>query len=105
GDVDVEIAVAAVLPHDLPLVHRLARSHEEHPARLKVIDGVGGGASPAVRDEGAVGALGNVALPLRVAVEEMVEEPGAPRVREKFRAVADEPARGQAILQPAPSRA
>src|SRR5206468_1990847 len=70
GDVDVEIAVPAVLPHDLPLVHRLAWPHEEHPTRLEMVDGVGGGASSAVRDEGAVGAMGNVALPLRVAVEE-----------------------------------
>jgi hypothetical protein len=55
-----------------------------------VIDGVGGGASGAIGDQGAALAVGDVALPDVPAVEEVVEEPGAPSVGEKLRAIADE---------------
>src|SRR5262245_33119493 len=49
--------------------------------------------------------MGDVALPLRVAVEEMVEEPGAARVGQELGAIADEPARRDAVLEAHPAGA
>src|SRR5206468_4054575 len=91
---------ARVLADDHPLVDLGAGSDEHHPARLEVVDRVGGRAAGAVGDQGAVLTVGDLALPGVPAVEQVVEKPGAPRVGEELGAVADEAAGGDPIFEP-----
>src|SRR5262249_11475504 len=98
-DVDVKVVVAVVLAHDLAFIDCLARPHEEHAARLQVIDGIGGRLPRPVGYEGAVGAMRNLTLPLRVAVEERVEKAVAAGGAVDVGAVPDEAARGEPILE------
>ena len=61
---------------------------------------VGGDLAGAVGDQRAGHAVRDVALPRLVAVEQVVQQPGAARVGEELVAEADEAARGDAELQP-----
>src|SRR5204863_10073 len=99
GDVDVHVGVARVLADDLALVDLQTGAHEHHAARLEVVDRVGGGAAPAVGDEGAVRAVCDLALPVVPSVEQMIEESRAAGVGEKLRPVSDQSTRGDAVLE------
>src|SRR6185369_14230507 len=69
-DVDVEVVVAGVLPDDLALVDRLPGADEHRAARLQIVDRIAGGPAGPVRDQRAVLAVSNIALPGVPAVEQ-----------------------------------
>src|SRR5712692_410145 len=100
GDVDVEVVVAAVLAGDHALVDLFTRAQEHHAARLEVVDRVARRAARAVGDEGAALTVGDIALPLVPAVEEVVEQTSAASIGEELGAIADQSAGRNAVFQP-----
>src|ERR1035438_8868592 len=94
-DVDVEIGIAGIFADDHAFVDLGSGGNENLAAFLEVEDGVAGGSTRTVGNQGAGGPRGNFALPLDVAVEERVHDGGAARVGEDFAAQADQAAGGQ----------
>src|SRR6266446_6665303 len=90
GDVDVEVVLAAVLADDPTLVDLLARAQEHHPAGLEIVDRVARRAAGPVGDQRPALAVGDIALPLVPAVEQVVEQARAAGIGEELRAISDE---------------
>ena len=99
GHVHVHVRRARVLAHDHALVDGRARSHEQLPALLEVVQGVGGRVAGTVGHENARGPPCDLALPVDPAVEEAVEHGRAPRVRHQLRPHPDEAAGGHVELE------
>ena len=76
----------------------MRRLDEDLPALLQVGDRVGRGDARPVGHQGAGRARRDRAVPRLPAGEQVVHDAGAPRVGQKLRAEADEPARGNPEL-------
>lgn len=87
-----EILVARTFADDLPFIYRNAGA-DEHPAALLGIEqAVAGGFARFMVDDGTMLALLNVSLVRLIPVENVAHHAVAARVRQKFAAVAHEPA-------------
>src|SRR5262249_54015638 len=95
--------LADVLADDLALVDGIAGPQEEGAPRLEVVDRVPGRPAFAVRHQGAGGPARDVPVPRGPAIEQVVQEPRAPRVGQELRAVADPAPGGAPVLEAAPA--
>ena len=93
-----------VFTDDHPFVDVNSRTDEERPALLQVENGKGSGLAAAICDERARRSGAELANPRLEAVEDVVEDPGAARLREELGAEADQPARGDDDVHPHPAR-
>src|SRR6185436_5739354 len=99
-DVDVHVALPRVLADDHAFVDRRLRLDEDLAALLEVPDRERGRDACAVGDEGAGRACGNRAVPRLPSGKEVIHDAGPFRVGEELRAEPDQPARGDAELEP-----
>src|SRR6185503_9519690 len=93
------------LADDHALVDLGARRDEELAALLEVQQGERRGGAAPVADERAGRPRAELAVPGLVAVEDVVEDPGAARLGEELRPEADEPAGRDEVLHPHPAGA
>ena len=103
GRVDVHVLGPGVLPDDHPLVDLDPGPDEQGAPLLQVGQGVGGGRPAAVGDHGAVGPGAQLAVPGLVALEHVMELPGAPGLGQELGAEADQASGGDQPLHPAPA--
>ena len=101
-DVDVEILLARVFADDHAFVHVDTRPGKEFPALLQLVEGVGCRDARPVGHQRPRGAVGNLAHPFGVSIEERIHDNGAARVGEELASEADEPAAGNPELQAHP---
>ena len=103
--IDVHVLGAGVLADDHPLVDLDAGADEKGASLLQVGQGVGGGRAAAIGDHRPVGAGTQLAVPRLVALEHVVELPGAPRLGQELGSEADEAPRRHQPVHAAPAGA
>ena len=72
-----------MLSYHLPLVDILTRGDEEAPAILQVVECVGKGVAGLQRDDGAIGATGDIPLPWLKGEEAVRDDSLTARERER----------------------
>ena len=95
----------AFSPTIMPSYTSTPGPHEELTALLQVEQREGAGGTAPIRDEAPRRPRSQLAVPGLVAVEDVVEDAGAPRLGQELGAEADEPPRGHEVLHSNPTGA